>query len=77
MWQEKYWDNNGDLCRDLDREDDGTPTDEIGEYEIIFEFGEQRYYCFIEAINMDEALGIFFRNHDTVAYQNIIDHMEV
>ena len=35
MWQEKYWDNNGDLCRDLDREDDGTPIDEIGRYEII------------------------------------------
>ena len=77
MWQEKYWDNNGDLCRDLDREDDGTPIDEIGRYEIIFEFKEQRYYCFVDAINMDEALGNFFRNHDTVEYQNIVDHMEI
>lgn len=77
MWQEKYWDNNGDLCRDLDREDDGTPIDEIGRYEIVFEFGEQRYYCFIDAISMDEALGNFFRNHDTVEYQNIVDHMEI
>ena len=77
MWQEKYWNNEGELYRDLDREDDGTPIDKIGRYEIVFEFGEQRYYCFVDAISMDEALGIFFKNHDTVEYQNIVDHMEI
>ena len=78
MWQEKYWNNNGLYYRELlDREDDGTPTDEIGKYEIIFEFGEQRYYCFVEARNIDEALGIFFRNHNTVEYNTIVDHFEI
>lgn len=76
MWQEEYWDNDGELYRDLSREDDGTPIDKIGRYEIVFDFGK-RYYCFIDAISMDEALGIFFRNHDTVEYQNIVDHMEI
>ena len=76
MWQEEYWDNDGELYRDLSRDDDGTPIEEIGRYEIIFEFGE-RYYCFIDAISMDEALGIFFRNHNTVEYNNIVEHMEI
>ena len=77
MQQEKYWNSDGCLYRDLDREDDGTPIDEIGRYEIIFEFREQRYYCFVDAVSLDEALGNFFRNHDTVEYQNIVDHMEI
>lgn len=77
MWQEEYWDNDGLLYRDLDRDNDGTPIEDIGRYEIVFEFGEQRYYCFVDAVSLDEALGIFFRNHNTVEYNNIVDHMEI
>ena len=77
MWQEKYWDNDGLSYRDLDREDDGTPVDEIGRYEIVFDVQQKRYYCFVDAISMDEALGNFFRNHDTVEYKDIVDHMEI
>lgn len=77
MWQKEYWDNDELLYRDLDREDDGTPIDEIGRYEIIFDFEGQRYYCFVDAININEALGNFFKNHDTVEYNNIVEHIEI
>lgn len=77
MWKNEYFDNNDGLYRELNREDDGTPIEEIGRYEIVFDCEDQRYYCFVDALNMDEALGIFFVNHDTVTYKNVIDHMEV
>ena len=77
MWKSQYWDNEGELFRDLDREDDGTPIEEMGRYEIVFDFSEQRYYCFVNAINMEEALGIFFANHDNVMYKHIIEHIEI
>lgn len=73
----EYYDNDGDLYRDLDRENDGTDIKDIGRYEIIFDVAKQRYYCFVDAINMDEALGIFFKNHPHVTYEMIVDHMEV
>lgn len=77
MWKNKYFDNDGGLYRDLDRGDDGTPMEEVGRYEIVFDFEEKRYYCFVDAINMYEALGIFFVNHDTVTYEDVIDQMEI
>lgn len=73
----EYYDNDGDLYRDLDRENDGTDIKDIERYEIIFDVAKQRYYCFVDAINMDEALGIFFKNHPHVTYEMIVDHMEV
>lgn len=76
-WQEKYWDNDGERYRDLDRGDDGTPGDEVGRFEIVFDFQRKRYYCFVDAINVNEALGIFFRNHDGVVYSNVVDHIEI
>jgi len=75
-WQEKYWDNDGQPYRDLSREDDGTPSKNIRRYVIVFDV-EKRYYCFVDAINMNEALGIFFKNHDTVRYSNIFVHQEI
>lgn len=77
MWKNEYWNNDGELYRDLSREDDGISIKKINRYEIVFDFEEQRYYCFIDAISMDEALGIFFVNHDTVTYKDVIDHMEI
>lgn len=77
MWKDEYWDNDGSLYRDLEREDNGTSNEEISRYEIVFDFKEERFYCFVDAININEALGIFFKNHDTVTYRNIVDHMEV
>lgn len=71
-----YHENCGAFYRDLNRPYDRINLIDIGRYEIIFEAG-QRYYCYIDAINMDEALGIFFKNHPHVTYEMIIDHMEV
>lgn len=59
MWKEEYWNNDGELYRDISREDDETPTENVGRYEIVFDFENQRYYCFVDATNMDEALGVF------------------
>ena len=62
---------------DMDREDDETDIENIGRYEIVFEVDDKRYYCFADAINMNEALGLFFVNHPHVSYDMIIDHMEI
>lgn len=76
-WEEEYWNNDGELYRDISREDDGTPAEEVGRYEIVFDIGEKRYYCFIDAVSMDEALGIFFRSHDTVTYKDVVEHFDI
>ena len=73
----EYYDNDGDLYRDLNREDDGTDIEDIGRYEIVFYVNNQKYYCFVDAININEALGIFFINHPHITYEMIVDHMEV
>ena len=49
----------------------------IGEFEIIFDVSGKRYYCFVVAGNMDEALGIFFRNYPHITYDMVVDHTEV
>ena len=76
-WEEEYCNTDGELYRDISRGDDGTPAEEVGRYAIVLDIGEKRYYCFIDAVSMDEALGIFFRSHDTVTYKDIVDHMEI
>lgn len=72
-----YFDNNGDQCIDLSRDDDGTPVEEIGRYEVTFEYGRCRYYCFIDAVSLEEAMFIFFKNHPHINYDMVIEHMEV
>ena len=37
-----YFDNNGDQCIDLNRDDDGTPVEEIGRYEVTMVYQLQR-----------------------------------
>ena len=51
--------------------------EEDTEFEIIFEVDKERYYCYIQASNIDEALGIFFVNHPHVNYDMVVDHVEV
>ena len=62
---------------DLNREPDDIPGNELGRYEIVFELSNRRYYCFCDAVNMDEALGQFFRAHRHIPYSLIVDHVEV
>ena len=82
---------NGDKLPELARyEDDGDgpkrhlPKDphlpagaNIGTFEVIFEVAGVRYYCYVAARNMSEALGIFFKNHQHINYNMVIDHIAV
>lgn len=58
----EYWDNDGCLYRDLDRDSDCDSSDEdgiIGRYEVIFDYMENRYYCFIDAVSLEAAMFTF------------------
>ncbi len=68
---------DGRYQRDLVREPDDVPGSELGRYEIVFDLSAQRYYCFCDAVNMNEALGQFFRAHRHIPYSLIVDHVEV
>lgn len=69
----KYAD--GDV--DLDRTPDDVPSNKLGRFEIIFEVAGHRYYCFADAVNMNEALGQFFRSHPNLTYNNIFEHIDI
>lgn len=49
----------------------------LGCYEIIFEVNDERYYCFVDAPNLDEALGRFFVLHPHINYDMVVEHEEV
>lgn len=70
MWQEEYRKENNAYIRDICNDANGT-------YEIVFDFDNERYYCYIDADTVEEALGRFFMQHDNVTYDNIVDHFEV
>lgn len=76
-WKDKYWDNDGELYRDLDADKEFDLCMNMERYEIIFDIDGKRRYCFVDAVSMDEALGNFFRNHEGVRYDDIVDHMEI
>ena len=48
----------------------------LGCFEIVFEAEEERYYCYIDASSMDEALGRFFALHPHIVYGMIVEHEE-
>lgn len=50
---------------------------ELGSYEIVFEVKGERFYCYIAATNLVEALGWFFVTHPHITYEHIVEHMEV
>ena len=51
-------------------------NESFGYFEVIFDYDGNRYYCEIEAIDMNEALGIFYKNHPHIAYDMIAGHIE-
>lgn len=65
---------NMDCCKCFTLEE---PTTHLGSYEIVFDVNNERFYCYIVATNIVEALGIFFMIHPHVAYSHIVEHMEV
>ena len=79
----KYYgidDNERDLCWDEVNEDPEANvlrSGRMGQYRIIFEVFDERYYCNVEALNIVEALGAFFREHPHITYDMIVDHVEI
>ena len=71
---EKY---DEDHQYDLDRENDDTPIDQLGRYEVVFEAAGERFYCFADALNVDEALGQFFCAHPHITFNMVIEALEV
>ena len=63
--------------RDIDRDDDGTPIEEIGRYEVVFDFEGVRYYCYLDAIDVDEAVEMFLEYHPGVTMKQVVDTLEV
>lgn len=77
-WRSKYWDSgDGSLMRDIDRDEDGTSIEEIGRYEVVFDFEGVRYYCYLDAIDIDEAMGVFRKTHPGITIEHIVDTLEV
>ena len=69
---------DGGLAIYLGREmEDDTIAPDFRHYMVCFDIGSLRYYCYLEPINIDEALGLFFRNHPHITYEMIVDHVEV
>lgn len=79
-WLSIYeFDDFGDGTAYISRENIGeSPNDNDATYQITFtDMSRDRYKCFIDAANIHEALGIFFRIHYDVSYDDIDDHFEV
>ena len=78
----EYWDNDGCLYRDLDRDCSCDSFEEeieepVGRYEVIFDCMENRYYRFIDAVSLEAAMFTFFKYHPHITYDMIVDHMEI
>ena len=79
-WMSIYeFDDFGDGIAYISRENIGeSPNDNDKTYQITFtDMSSDRYKCYIDASNIHEALGIFFRIHYDVAYMDIEDHFEI
>lgn len=61
----------------LYREDDGTPIEQIQPYEIVFDYEGERYYCFVDGINSNEALGLFFSSFQNLTMDNLVEILEI
>ena len=76
----KEYEDTGDGLRRYIKELDldGLPArDNLGEYEVIFDLFGERYYCFIEEENINQALGVFFRENPHITYEMVVDHVEI
>lgn len=71
------WYDNEEKSIYLSRENDGTSVEEYRKYEIIFTYAEERYYCYIDALSLEEAIFIFFKHHPYITYEMIGEHIEV
>lgn len=77
MWKNKYDLNGGSLFRYINRFDYIKSEADTSIYEIVFDYEDERYYCFVRAFNSYEAMGIFFKEHASISFDNIVDTDEV
>ena len=75
-WEAEYWLEDGRLRRDLGGDFEDIPLEICKRYEIVFDICGVRRYCFVDAVSMNEALGIFFSYHNGVKSEDIVDHIE-
>ena len=77
-WRLTYKDGgDGSLMCDIDRDDDGTPIEDIGRYEVVFDFESVRYYCYLNAVDSNEAMDMFLEYHPGVTMKHVVDTLEV
>ena len=76
-WKKEYHNDGKKLYRNLNKNSIESPIKENKKYEFVFNFENQKYYCFINAISMEEAIRTFFLNHIGVTYQDVITHREI
>ena len=60
----------------LPKEESGDGEKWYGCYEIIFDVEGERFYCFVYAKNLAEALGRFFMSHPHITYDKVAEHIE-
>ena len=60
----------------LPREPAETIGEQLTRYEIVFVVETKRYYCFVDALSVNEALGLFFSAHPHISYEMVVDHVE-
>ena len=77
LFEVEYRNSDRGMVGYLDAEDDFDHCRNVGQYEIIFDYDGERYYCYVDAASMDEALGNFFRHHRYLCYSDLFDHAEV
>lgn len=53
-----------------DKNDD-EKREECELYDVVFDINGHRYCCSIMARSIDEALGVFFKNHPHITYEQI------
>ena len=66
----------GECERELVYANEDAYHDNMGQFRIAFDLGGERYYCNVEAANMLEALGFFFREHPHITYDMVVFHEE-
>lgn len=71
-WRDNYDSDNTSSLYESNLDDDSLET-----WQITFEYEDDRYYCFVYAHSLNEALGMFFKEHPNVTYDYVIDHEEV
>lgn len=45
-------------------------------YQVLFNYDGKSWFCFVAAHNVNEALGVFFKHHRNVCYNDVVSYYE-